>query len=457
VVPERIREFRRRLQRAAAEHVVPTRSGVALLSPSISHVYDHNYVSVETAAVPAAALAAEADEALTACFHRRVVVEQGTPGLAGDFAELDYGLSTHLVLEHTREPDRRVDTAAVREVPLDELTAARAEATLRESWGTAELAGQLEEAKRHIAAAVRTRFFAAIVDGDVAGWCELRSADGVAQIEDVEVREEHRGRGFGRMVVQHALDEARRDNDVVFLEALADDWPRELYAKLGFTVVDRRDFYTRLPHPLTQLRLRTPRLELRLATVDELRRLYEVAAGGIHDPDVMPFEVPWTDDLTEESFLAHAAEALEASGPASWRLNLVGFLDGRPVGVQALRADRFAAERTVDSGSWLGRPWQGQGLGTEMRAAVLVLAFDHLGARRATSGAIEGNPQSLGVSRKLGYVEVGSHTVSPRGAPLEHVDLELTPDRFSSPVPVEVSGLEPLRGLLGVAPAPRVA
>ena len=50
----------------------------------------------------------------------------------------------------------------------------------------------------------------------------------------------YRGRGLGRAIVQHALDEARRDHDVVFLEALADDWPRLLYAKLGFDVVDRR-------------------------------------------------------------------------------------------------------------------------------------------------------------------------------------------------------------------------
>ena len=52
----------------------------------------------------------------------------------------------------------------------------------------------------------------------------------------------YRGRGLGRAIVQHALEEARRDHDVVFLDALADDWPRRLYAKLGFGAVDRRDF-----------------------------------------------------------------------------------------------------------------------------------------------------------------------------------------------------------------------
>ena len=74
--------------------------------------------------------------------------------------------------------------------------------------------------------AVSTRFFAAVVDDRVAAYCEVRSDGSTAQIEDVEVVSAYRRRGLGRAIVQHALDEARRDHDVVFLEALADDWPR---------------------------------------------------------------------------------------------------------------------------------------------------------------------------------------------------------------------------------------
>src|SRR5262249_37778295 len=159
------------------------------------------------------------------------------------------------------------------------------------------------DVKRRVASAVATRFFAALVDGRIAGWCELRQADGVAQIEDVEVLAEFRGRGLGRAIVQHALDEGLRSGDLGYLEALADDWPRELYAKLGFTTVGRRDVYTRLPGPLTRLRLRTPRLELRTPTRAEARQLFTVAEAGIHAPDVMPFEIPWTDDLDEADFV----------------------------------------------------------------------------------------------------------------------------------------------------------
>jgi hypothetical protein len=82
----------------------------------------------------------------------------------------------------------------------------------------------------------------------------------------------------------------------------------------------------------------------------------------------------------------------------------------------------------------------------------LQLAFAGLGARRATSGAIQGNPQSLGVSRKLGYVETGTHLVSPRGEPVEHLDLELVAGSFASPVPVEITGLAGLLPLFGAEP-----
>jgi RimJ/RimL family protein N-acetyltransferase/predicted GNAT family acetyltransferase len=347
-------------------------------------------------------------------------------------------------MAHTREPDRRVDTGGVREVAFDELVQARLEATLGEQWGDGEIASLLDDAKRLVMRAVPTRFFAARVDGEVAAYCEVRSADGVAQIEDVNTIERFRRRGLARMVVQHALEEAQRANDIVYLEALADDWPRELYAKLGFETLGERHFITRFPHPLTRLRIRTPRLELRLATRAELRALFGVAQTGIHDPEVMPFELAWTDDLEEDAFVAFHERALADWQPRDWQLNLVVFHRGRPVGVQSIGAERFSERRRVSTGSWLGKAWQGQGLGSEMRTAILDFAFNHLGAREAASGYVADNPQSWGVSRKLGYEVVGSHVVTPRGEPVEHTDLLLRRERFHTELPVEVVGLPPL-------------
>ncbi|HET7129008.1 MAG TPA: GNAT family N-acetyltransferase [Gaiellaceae bacterium] len=431
---ERISAFRRWLQRAAADRTVETANGTAIITDSAPDVYDANYLSVESALVGAGDLAADAEVALETSHHVRVFLEGGPVGLADDFAELGFERSTHLVLGHTGELDRRVDTSAIREVTLDDLLPLRTEAALREPWGDADIADQLNRAKRLVTEAVPTRFFATVVDGAIAGWCELRRRDGVAQIEDVEVLEQHRGRGLGRAVVQHALGEGLRAGDLVFLEALADDWPRELYAKLGFTVAGRRDVYTRLPSPLTRLRLRTPRLELRVPTRAEARRLFAVAEAGIHDPGMMPFEIPWTDELDEADFVSYSTASTADS------IRFVAFLDGAPIGVQGLDVQR----ESVSTGSWLGADFQGRGLGTEMRAAVLTYAFEVREATVARSGAIQGNPQSLGVSRKLGYEVVGSHVVSPRGEPVEHTDVELRRERFRSPVPVTVDGVRPL-------------
>jgi RimJ/RimL family protein N-acetyltransferase len=209
--------------------------------------------------------------------------------------------------------------------------------------------------------------------------------------------------------------------------------------------------------PLYGLRLRTPRLELRLASRAELVELHELARQGIHPPEEMPFENPWTDHAGEEDFVERAVEfhetALREWQPERWSFNLVTFLAGRPIGSQGMRAEDFAAHRVVDTGSWLGEAFQRQGLGTEMRAAVLELAFRELGARAATSGSVFGNESSKRVSEKLGYTIVGTSTIAPRGEPVQKYDLRIEREEWSSPFPVEIEGVDPCLPLFGVSGA----
>ena len=174
----------------------------------------------------------------------------------------------------------------------------------------------------------------------------------------------------------------------------------------------------------------------------ELVALAEVAIAGIHPPDEMPFGVAWTDDVNVEGFVAHHDEVRRAWKPDAWVLNLVTFRDGAPIGSQAMNAADFAETREVATGSWLGRDFQGQGYGTEQRAAVLELAFRGLGARVALSGALEGNTASLRVSEKLGYRIVGMSSVSPRGVPVPHTDLRLDAAGWPG-YPCEIEGVDP--------------
>jgi RimJ/RimL family protein N-acetyltransferase len=181
--------------------------------------------------------------------------------------------------------------------------------------------------------------------------------------------------------------------------------------------------------------------------------LWEVALDGVHPPELMPFTVPWTDDPELAGFLDYHETRRREWSVDAWHFEPGVWLDGEPVGVQALESTRFAETRTVGTGSWLGRCFQGQGVGTEMRAAVLELAFRGLGAERARSGAVDGNAASLRVSEKLGYRVVGRGTVAPRGVVVGHADLELRREDWQPPFRVEIEGLEPCLPLFGVAAA----
>jgi RimJ/RimL family protein N-acetyltransferase len=162
--------------------------------------------------------------------------------------------------------------------------------------------------------------------------------------------------------------------------------------------------------PLFDLRVRTPRLELRYVDDALAVELAELAAGGIHEPSFMPFGVPWTDvaapRLQRDTLKFIWLKRAETS-PAIWHLSFAVLVDGAVVGSTSLGATDFAAVRSFETGSWLGRAFQGQGIGTEMRAASLHVGFAGLGALEATTRAFVDNAASLGVTRKLGYTCLG--------------------------------------------------
>lgn len=206
------------------------------------------------------------------------------------------------------------------------------------------------------------------------------------------------------------------------------------------------------PWPFWNLVLRTPRLELRPDDDAGLLELVQVAHRGIHDPGEMPFGKPWTDAEPEKmgrSMLQHNWRCRAEMSPESWALNLVIRLDGVAIGLQDINANQFALEREIFSGSWLGQRHQGMGIGSEMRAAVLLFAFDYLGAHQARSNAFPDNPASLRVSRKLGYVDDGTQREHRRGESVDTIRMVCTAQRFVRPDwKLEVDGFEACEQLL---------
>jgi RimJ/RimL family protein N-acetyltransferase len=210
--------------------------------------------------------------------------------------------------------------------------------------------------------------------------------------------------------------------------------------------------------PLYDLRLRTPRLELRLGTRTELVQLARLAEQGVHPPEEMPFAIAWTDRIGEadfvDGFVAWHESHLEGWSPEDWTLNFLVWASGDLVGTQGILAEWFAEQPVVNTGSWLGQAHQQRGVGTEMRAAVLEFAFRGLGAERAESSWLERNEASRRVSEKLGYVDAGVRTQSPRGTPVADHVVAVERGAWSSPVGVEIRGLEPCLPLFGFSEAP---
>lgn len=208
--------------------------------------------------------------------------------------------------------------------------------------------------------------------------------------------------------------------------------------------------------PLAGLKLTTPRLELRVPADQDLEELARLAAKGVHDPDVQPFAFPWTDaapaDRARSTLQYHWLQRA-AWKSAKWSLDLVVVDDGAVVGTQGMSATDFSILREVGTGSWLGQAHQGRGIGTEMRAAVLHLAFAGLGARCATSGAFADNIASLAVSRKLGYVDDGIERLVRRGQAATSLRLRLDRATWQATrtVPVQIFGLKPCLAMFGAA------
>lgn len=206
--------------------------------------------------------------------------------------------------------------------------------------------------------------------------------------------------------------------------------------------------------PLSRLVLRTPRLELRLPSDEELRALALVAQEGVHDPQRMPFLVPWTDPSPTfvRDFLAYHRAVQKQWQPEDWRLELAVFLTGQPIGIQVINAKDFAKSRTTGSASWLGIGWHGHGYGTEMRTAILEFAFSGLDAHTAVSGAFVDNPASARVSAKLGYMKDGVRWPRVRGRAVHEDRFRLNRGQFEAidHVTVTVEGLDDCRSLFGL-------
>ncbi len=248
--------FEEALRERSAERIVPFRFGRALFNDAFPSVWDLNVLRVdrpEGASVEA--LTAEAERLYGAARqrHRRIAVGDDEAGarLEPGFRGLGWEVERFVFMAWHGPGDRGADTTIVEEVDAAAQRPLRERVAAAEPWADSEETVRMVLDSNHlVAVAAGARHFAVREEGEVVSATDLYSDGRTAQVEDVVTSPEHRGRGYASATVLRAVEEALAGgHDFVFLIADDRDWPKELYARLGFVKIGRKWTFLRRPAP----------------------------------------------------------------------------------------------------------------------------------------------------------------------------------------------------------------
>jgi ribosomal protein S18 acetylase RimI-like enzyme len=238
--------FARAADAGAAERAEPHPWGVALHDAAHPHTYVLNTLAVDRpleAGVGAEAVADELERLYAGLGHRRVVVDDDATGarVGRGLREHGYTASSELVmLLDPAGAGGASPLPSAREGTEAELRAVE-RAFMLEEGRERDIADEVLDARAALCASrPGTRFFVAALDGRDVASATLYSDGAIAQIEDVGVLQRARGHGLGRAVVAAARDAAAAAaHEVVFIVGAEDDWPKDLYASMGFRPIGR--------------------------------------------------------------------------------------------------------------------------------------------------------------------------------------------------------------------------
>jgi hypothetical protein len=240
-------EFELRLDAAVSDEVGEHGWGRSFVCPSLPLLWDASWIVIDEPRLGFAEIEALAEDVLGAAgvAHRTALVSDEAAGarVAAE-AEAEPGWEVervhYMTLRHRPERESRV---AVAELAIDAIPALRAE--LVREWvtedgtrGGEETVEQALTMAARYAGAVRDRWYAAPAGAEPAAACRLLQRDGIGQVEDVATLTRARRRGLAQAIVLAASAASRADRDrLTFLSADAADWPRLMYAKLGFEAI----------------------------------------------------------------------------------------------------------------------------------------------------------------------------------------------------------------------------
>ncbi len=221
-----------------ADELTPIPQGWLARSQSLPRVWVLNYVFV-TRPIQFAEALELVEEHQSELPYRQLVVEHAASGerLEAEFRAEGWKVERDVTMALMRRPDKAADVSAVIEAGEDEAL------ELMKRWSGADDQLTSEEDHLQVLEACRLtwrarggRHLGVVSEGGTpTGMTTLYSDGAVAQVEDVYIVPEHRGRGHGRALVTKAVSLAQEaGHELTFIVADDKGWPKQLYHRIGF-------------------------------------------------------------------------------------------------------------------------------------------------------------------------------------------------------------------------------
>jgi GNAT superfamily N-acetyltransferase len=241
----RARAWHHAAQSAVCDVIEPWEHGTVVRASRYPSYFDCNAVRVERdSRLGVAALESFAEEALAGLAHRRLDFElaaQAEP-LRARF-ERNGWLATRLLWMRHETAPARVARVQVEEVPYDAVKDLRV-IWHQEDFPDQDTSGFFDQA-REVARMRGARVLAIHNRGLPVAFTQFVRGGTAAEITHVYVHPRHRGGGRGDAITRAAID-AAGDAEDLWICADDEDWPKEMYARLGFRPVWRSMQFTRL-------------------------------------------------------------------------------------------------------------------------------------------------------------------------------------------------------------------
>jgi GNAT superfamily N-acetyltransferase len=234
---DRALTFMRDVLAGTVDEIRTIPAGLIVNTPSLPAVWAANQLRV-TEPISFRELVELAEENLPGPDYLDIALEDQKTGPARErtFRRGGWKVQRDLLMTLSRAPERVADTGIAVEVSEDESMELMGRWYAEDPGPTAMGHDQLVEYTRR-ESRVHGDQLLGVRDGDgqVVAMTKLRSHGRAAQVEDVYTVPEARGRGYARALVSRAIELARDAGaELIFITADDEDWPKLLYARIGF-------------------------------------------------------------------------------------------------------------------------------------------------------------------------------------------------------------------------------